>query len=57
MTNVGKLQKGNDLMGLWTEAFDTEQETDENIKMGDATIAAQFTVKSGSLEGVLDIVR
>lgn len=25
--------------------------------MGDATIAAQFTVKSGSLDGVLDIVR
>lgn len=56
MNSASALTKGNDLMSLWTEAFDTEEDT-EMIKMGDATIAAQFTVKSGSLSGVLDIVR
>lgn len=55
MKNLNKMNK-NDMLTMWEEALDTQDETAE-IKMGDATIAAQFTVKSGSLNGVLDIIR
>ncbi|KAH0571546.1 Cation-transporting ATPase [Spironucleus salmonicida] len=44
------------IMSMWSEALEQEEEN-EDIKMGDAAIAAQFTVKSGSLNGVLDIIR
>ena len=56
MKRMNDLQNKNSLITMWTETLDTEDDT-QDLKMGDATIAAQFTVKSGSLEGVLDIIR
>ena len=56
MHNLQNFNKKNDLLSMWSEALETEEEVAE-MKMGDATIAAQFTVKSGSLNGVLDIIR
>ncbi|CAL6019613.1 Cation-transporting_ATPase [Hexamita inflata] len=56
MNKLNNLNNKNDMLTMWVEALDTEEET-ADMKMGDATIAAQFTVKSGSLVGVLDIIR
>lgn len=42
------------MLAMWSEALEQEDETGA---LGDAAMAAQFTVKSGSLAGVLDIVR
>lgn len=44
------------MFGAWDEALAAEEDAGD-ARMGEATIAAAFTVRSGSLTGVLDIVR
>ena len=56
MNKIDKMNSKNDALTMWVEALETEEDM-ENVRMGDATIAAQFTVKSGSLNGVLDVIR
>ena len=40
---------------MWSEVLETEEDAEES-KLGDASLAAHFTVRSGSLSGVLDII-
>ena len=44
------------IMSGWSQAFDIEDEG-KSLQLGDAAIAAPFTAKSGTLSGVLDILR
>ncbi|ESU39465.1 Calcium-transporting ATPase [Giardia duodenalis] len=44
------------IMSGWSQAFDIEDEG-KSLQLGDAAIAAPFTAKSGTIGGVLDIIR
>lgn len=54
---MSKFGGGSDgVLSMWSEALSAEEES-TSIQLGDASLASPFTAKSGTLAGVLDIIR